>query len=405
MQLLSNSAEIETHLRRLIKSSEQVSFAVAWASRNTKCCDLLLKHQGKIKLAVVGTHFYQTDPEFIADFRQHPNLRFQLTTSGVFHPKTYLFESGSEWHAIVGSANFTQGGLRGNTENAVLVSHGDIGAVAFKEELLAFLQGQFNGAHQFSEDKLAAYRQVWGNQQRRLSRLSGDYASKPGDKPRKRALLEVPQIALSWEAFFDQVKNDTHFKVADRVRVLQAARDAFATGLPFKDMDDWNRQLIAGIAPEKDFDWRLFGSMGGYGLFASAVNSRDPHLSSALDAIPFDGDVTKKHYETYLRDFRKSLDVASGTGAVTRLLAMKRPDVFICLDGENSKKLRNSFGIRPQVTPDNYWDQVVVTIQDAAWWLAERPAEDPIAQAVWDGRSAFLDVLFYAPEKPVADLK
>ena len=102
--LLTTSTAIEGQLRRLIWSSEQISLAVAWASRNTECCNLLFRNQEKIKLAIVGTHFYQTDPDFIADFREHPRLRFQLATHEVFHPKCYLFEGNDEWTAIVGSA-------------------------------------------------------------------------------------------------------------------------------------------------------------------------------------------------------------------------------------------------------------------------------------------------------------
>lgn len=404
MQFLSTASEIEKTLGQLIRRCDQLSLAVAWASRNTRCCDLLHRYQHKIEAAIVGTHFYQTDPEFIADFYMHPKVRFQLKPNGVFHPKTYFFQFGYSWSALVGSANFTRGGLGGNAETAVLVSKEDLGADEFYGSITAFLDEEFERATIFSETKLDAYRVVWAKQQLRLRRLSGDYGTSPNDKPSDRSPLEVEELALAWPDYVDRIKEDPHFHVEDRLRLLTKAREVFATQVPFSRMPLRDRQLIAGFSAKKDFDWRVFGSMEGYGEFKKAVNSGNQNLSDALDEIPMEGDVSEKHYRAYVSRFREALSIKDGTGAITRLLALKRPDIFLCLDSENRRKLTKSFGISGKLTPDNYWGQVIHRIQDAAWWLVDRPTNDAIAQGVWDGRTAFLDVLFYSPKKPIAKL-
>ena len=68
--------------------------AVAWATVDFEVFRLLVKNKKKIKKMIVGTHFYQTAPEFIETFLAHPNVRFILPTGGesVFHPKIYVFE-------------------------------------------------------------------------------------------------------------------------------------------------------------------------------------------------------------------------------------------------------------------------------------------------------------------------
>ena len=93
MRFLSTGAEIDTALRALTKKCTGLRWAVAWASHGFPLCDLLVKHRAKVKQLTVGVHFYQTHPDFIAEFLDHDAVRFVMNPSGVFHPKLYLFEN------------------------------------------------------------------------------------------------------------------------------------------------------------------------------------------------------------------------------------------------------------------------------------------------------------------------
>ncbi|MCI0541092.1 MAG: phospholipase D family protein [Verrucomicrobiales bacterium] len=112
MKVLTKTAEMSRELVRLIEECSSCQVAVAWASIGFTAFDLLLKHSAKVARMIVGTHFYQTNPQFIEAFYKHPNVRFIMRSDGVFHPKVYLFlKAPGQWECLIGSPNFTQGGF------------------------------------------------------------------------------------------------------------------------------------------------------------------------------------------------------------------------------------------------------------------------------------------------------
>lgn len=64
-RVLTTSEEIQGELVRLIQDHKHLHWAVAWASTGFRAAKVLLKHKQKIERMVVGTHFHQTDPEFM----------------------------------------------------------------------------------------------------------------------------------------------------------------------------------------------------------------------------------------------------------------------------------------------------------------------------------------------------
>src|SRR4051794_26315302 len=99
-------------------------------------------------------------------------------------------------------------------------------------------------------------------------------------------------------------------------------------------MPDNARRGIAGIDRNDDFDWLWFGSMKGAGYYKQAINQNNRQLSGALDEIPLEGEVTRNHFERYLSLFRGAFE-RWGIATATRLLAIKRPGYFVCLDSKN----------------------------------------------------------------------
>ncbi|MGD1073939.1 MAG: hypothetical protein ABSB15_27830 [Bryobacteraceae bacterium] len=82
MKLLTTSREIEAEFGRLLDQHTQVSFAVAWASIGFSRYDQFVKHRRKLIRAVVGVHFYQTHPDFIAEFMGDDRVRFVKQPDG-----------------------------------------------------------------------------------------------------------------------------------------------------------------------------------------------------------------------------------------------------------------------------------------------------------------------------------
>jgi len=136
-------------------------------------------------------------------------------------------------------------------------------------------------------------------------------------------------------------------------------------------------------------------------MFKQKINQNNQHLSDALDLIPLDGSISKTHYMAFLEEFLRAFpNDRDGIATATRLLAMKRPDTFLCYNQANREKLESEFGIRmPRFKGQNknyevYWDEVIERIHDCVWWQSDEPVDEIEAQA-WRGRAAMLDAITY----------
>lgn len=406
MQILKSAAQIDSTLRRLARKHERYSWAVAWASVGFPAHGLLVQKGQRIHRLVVGTHFFQTHPDFIEQFNSHPRARFVLNTSGVFHPKVYLFESGREWAAIVGSANFTAGALSKNAEVAVLVSSEDDGAADALRALRGQIDEYWDTGRKLDANEVAGYRVMW---EKRLDarRQLGDVVASGAQKgaPRGRSALEIPTLTMPWPEFVRRVRAERSPSILrGRLDVLAHARQQFAGGRHFSELSDVARKRIAGTTYESlredgpDPDWVWFGSMRGAGTFKALVAENNADLSLALDAIPCDGPVSRGDYDEFVRHFRRAFagrpGAPAGIGTGSRLLAMKRPDTFVCLDSKNEAGLRRAFGYRGTCRLDDYWGKIIEPVRQAAWFQVEPPAHAEEAE-IWQGRVALLDALYY----------
>src|SRR3546814_15235963 len=80
----------------------------------------------------------------------------------------------------------------------------------------------------------------------------------------------------------------------------------------------------------------------------------------------------------------------------TRLLAMKRPDVFVCVNGGNTPGLAEALSFAPTtITLENYWARVIESIRQAPWYWVDRPTGRDTA--LWDASDAMLAAHSYRP--------
>lgn len=400
MRILTTAAEINHELMRLIEECSSCQIAVAWASVGFGFFDQLMSDGGKIRRMVVGTHFYQTHPSFIEAFLPHENVRFVKATDGVFHPKSYFFEfADSTWECIVGSSNLTCGGLKSNDEMAVLITSADQGADSSLSELSATFDAYWEKASRFTPSELEAYRQAWKRKQPILKRLSGKFGDPKHDSDDSgKPPLDVPILSMTWEQYFNEVESEKdHHTLEGRLKVIQGTGRLFADHEHFRDIELIGRRKIAGLIDDEDdgVNYLWFGSMKGAGKFWKAINENDEHLSSALDLIPATGTITRETYLAYIDEYRRAFpEGRHGIATATRLLAMKRPDLFVCLDARNETGLCKAFGIRRNVGYEEYWDSVIERILESTWWNAPTP-ESGNERAVWLARAAFLDSIYY----------
>ena len=392
MRLISTNTELERTLRRLTSYRSDSAFAVAWASSHTRLFAEILANRSRISRAVVGTHFYQTDPGVLDAFVGAPNVRFITQPSGVFHPKVFAFWSASGWDVIVGSANLTAGALTTNAEAVLLVSGKAGDDDSLLTEVRTLIDGYWARAEQMDDEGAAAYRRIWQQQQQSLRRLSAVYGKKAPSKPP----LASSVMGMSWEQFFDRVTKDRHHGFQERCALLESVRLAFRQHQLFAQMPEGTRKTVAGIPGADDDRWPWFGSMKGAGYFKQAIGTNNPDLGGAVDAIPLVGQVSRSEYDAFIGGFGQAFPKGGdGVAVASRLLALKRPDQFVCLDSKNCRSLCADFGITAAgMDYPRYWDDVIERVRDTPWWNAPRPT-DPVQQGVFDGRVAMLDAIFY----------
>lgn len=401
MKILTTAGDIGEELVRLIRAYSACQIAVAWAGVGFAAFDLLVKHHSKIERMVAGTHFYQTHPQFIEAFLHHPGVRFVLNPDGVFHPKVYLFETdGGEWECLVGSPNLTSGGVGGNDELALLVSSDDHDAEATLTGVKDTIAGYWEKAKRLTHDEFRAYHEAWQRKQAALRSVQGRFGNPDREDDRGRTTLDVPILRMTWADYYERVRTEKDHSAHDhsmegRLKVIRAVGRLFAGHRRFQDIDLEGRLRIAGLATGEGVHYLWFGSMRGAGKFWQAVNNNDENLSLALDAIPSGGEVSRAMYLRFIERYRKAFpDGRDGISTATRLLAMKRPDTFICLDARNKEGLCDAFGISRGVSYEVYWDSIIERVMDSAWWCVPMPRPG-VEREVWEARAAFLDSLFY----------
>lgn len=388
--------ELGARLAVLAKDCDAMEWAVAWAQPN-EVGAAARRYQRKFTRLVIGTHFYQTSPEFLAYFEHLPAARMMLPTGATFHPKVYLFAlPDGRMAAAVGSHNLTAAAFTRNIEASVLLV-GEATDRAFVR-LQAFVARQWTSAVGIAEHLFAYRVQHAANKDKRDALESFHPLPRPTEQ-------DVSPLGWSWEEFVRRVRAPAALNLRDRLRVLEGAQTLFDTNPAFGAMSVLERKAITGtyhkLEPKlDDRPWAWFGSMVGHGDLRYLVNQQPAGLSAALDQIPFTGEVTLADYRGFVTRFRRAFHAASRGGrypSATRMLAMKRPDYFVAVNSRNVHGLGAALGFGPTtLTLDNYWERVTDPIMLSQWWQARAPIRGQERQ-IWDGRAALLDAVFYRP--------
>lgn len=383
---------------RLIRGSIRFDVAVAWAGKN-KVVDAMLAANQKIRHIVIGTHMYQTDPVALRSFMACKGVRYVEPSGRLFHPKVYIFQLPTGFAMVVGSHNLTGSAFEGkNIEVSVLIEMQNKEDVFI--DLEEFVKNSYRNAKVIDEDFLFAYEvqyRVNRNNRKSLEKFS------PLKKPRDST--HASPLDISWPTFVKRVKDDRHHSFDGRLLILVKAEELFKKYESLANMSVYERKAIAGTYGSKepqldDLPWGWFGTMVGLGSFTTLINNQPKRLSKALDNIPFDGDITEDHYKKFVREFIFAFKEQARTGGVstaTRLLVMKRPDVFVCVNDANRTGICNAFGSAPStLSLENYWERVITPMQNSPWWLCSRP-RGSLSGSIWDNRAALIDCIYYDP--------
>lgn len=394
--------EFREKLEALMNEYDEFFWAVAWCSV-TEPSKNFFRYREKFNCVSFGIAGCFTDPDFLDEMVGEENAKvISKVPSGIFHPKIYGFRSNERMAAIVGSANFTTGGLENNTEALVLIE-GAAGE-SFFQDLVQFTNECASSGNIVTGEYAAEYK-IRCEQASRLKRPPRD----PMDGFNSRGLTSGSSDlnAMTWDEYVAKVKAGQHHDVEKSLCMLRVAQSWFASEKSFADLDIGKRKAICGRShgnqiPEelRELDWGRFGSMQGFGDLGTLINENEPFLARAIDQIPKKGTVERPHYDAFLLDYVRAFESKTNKGRISsasRLLAMKRPDVFLCICDGNKEGAAKFFGFKKsKLSFENYWDWVVEPIRASDWYNTLKPSTPDIESELWESRVAMLDSLLYS---------
>jgi len=395
---LLNAKAVAKRLEQLIEDHSEIHVAVAWGY-NGYLSDCLLRNKNKFSSVTFGLAFCQTDPDLIDRLIGVKNAFVADGGNKTFHPKLYYFRTGDVAEAIIGSSNFTRGGMDKNWEASVHIK-GSWNAPFFSQTRDCL--ESYAGLRKAVCKNLAESYRLQFDAARTLQKPRNPILPGPG---LPAAQLNSPLVKMRWDEYINAVKASPHHNLDARLSLLRECQIMFASVKSFAELSSSQWKALAGVIGSKQkldagldgHDWGWFGSMKGMGDFANRISEQDAFLTRAVDCIPRYGDVSKAQFEDFCRNFLQAFTNSSRIGSVptaTRLLAMKRPDTFVCISKPNMAGLSDGLAF-PKTTLDleNYWDRVIEPIRISPWYNAPRPTGE--YAELWDGRAAMLDAIYY----------
>jgi hypothetical protein len=401
--VLKTSSDLCRVFREACRSADEMWIASAWA---TTACDVagsISRRRDCLRAFVVGLDFHQTDPEILRRFGASVRV---LRVPGVFHPKAYLFRQGSKFVSIVGSSNLTVGGFGVNAEvNLVVRGRTDN---PLYEALRRTIENLWDRARTLRKVEIEDYARAYArlrSLRARLTRFTPARQTRRAVRAlvrRERLGLKPPEsLQVPWVEFERLLlAQERDRKRGLRVRmtpagpsflsVSQGARKLFNTKRTLARMAWEERRQVAGLHGHHLY----FGAMRAAGAFQKILRQSPGRLDKALDTVPRRGEVTRRQFDHF---FRKLPAAGVGIGTATRLLAMKRPDRFLCVNDGNIPRLSAHFGVTQASLQEfeGYWN-LLTRVWRCDWFFAPRP-RTPLSAALWDSRVALLDAIYYNP--------
>lgn len=235
---------------------------------------------------------------------------------------------------------------------------------------------------------------------RPINTLSNIYTSEEKTRKSEKNVLDTSILTYSWVEYFEKIKQDKHHGLTGRLDLLKEVHDIFVKYDDFLDIDIERRKWIAGLPNNLGDDhYAWFGTTKSNGNFAKAIGQGSQEFAKAINQIPLSGEISRNDFLEYI-EMCKSAGYKNPIGVSTRLLTMKRPDLFFCFNGANKPKICNELGISASKTPDvsaeKYWDEILMRIYDTPWFNSPRPKQKE-AQQAWLGRVALIDCIYYEP--------
>lgn len=371
MKFINNSNDLQDEFKKLCTRFYHYAWATAWAgdylNANFVPREFLKNDIPRMEYFVVGLHFYQTSPKFIKHFMNDDRVRFINETQGVFHPKVYFFynkneDTIEEWTAIIGSSNFTTGGFNKNIEANILISSEDTLNETGKE-ILNFIKSLWEEAKLFSENDYNKYLTTYNNTIKKRNSWS---AQKP---IRNNSHLINSFRHMSWEEYCKHIRHNAN-SYKSRIDILKEAGNIFKDNTWY-EISKTDKAHIGGYGKGiRNSGWANFG-WNTY-LQIKSKNINHELLANAMDSIPlYPEPIPMTKAMNIAKRICKAVSIDNSStdkvATFSRYMAMKRPDLFICCNGQNTN-LRKNYHVPEKLDFQSYFRLLLPRIYSDDWY-------------------------------------
>lgn len=386
ISVLKDADSHRESLRELMTWADDVRISCAWATAsegNSPHWKLLAPQ--KISRAVIGVEFAQTEPWVLRILNVGGRLRVGRSPAGTFHPKLYIGLKGGNVRALVGSANLTIAAFSRNVELGVMLE-GIAGDNPIAEILEAFEQHWASGMA-VDADWLETYTNIWH-----------DRPIAPALPAIKYDISSLRHLQMNWDAYYAYVMaQEKRLEIlridGDRSYMweLDKAAEAFADNARLADIPLPSRMVLMGLPSAST---GLIGNLSAAAGAKQYMRDTPEVIGRQLDRIPLNGLITIDLARSVVTELMSIKHVK--LSVATRLLTVKRPDVFVSVNRGSNPQLAQILNCQELSSAEDYL-RLLGELWELEWYRCKRPTDLHQAR-VWDRRMALLDSILYCPE-------
>lgn len=419
MKLLSTPDELFAEIDRLVTQctrDDKIKLVTAWATPG-RGLDRILRDRGPTIEAIVGISMAVTHPNALRQLDQYGYLRIaREQSSGLFHPKLFLFEYADHATLVTGSPNLTGAAFSCNTEVAISL---DIDA-AKASEVCRLFKRLWDKSTPFETFDIDEYETRFNRASSRSRLRDAESTTEAPAASSSNSLASGPMwgefFEADWPTLVDMLRSrldaqpglDSSFldgQTTSYLATIRAVRPLLRS--TFSSLNDIERRMLLGDTIKHDGRTVDYGPLGNLWSAREGFEGlRHPHTSSAHAAISVIDTLSTNSLDgidvpnalSRGEQFFTTLTAIHGYKAAfaTRFLALARPDVFFSLNSKSVGGIKLLFRLDPTESWDAYL-KCVSRLHAAKWYQPPRPSTSPDDE-LWDARIAILDAYVYVPD-------
>ncbi|MDP2486520.1 hypothetical protein [Pseudoalteromonas marina] len=213
-----------------------------------------------------------------------------------------------------------------------------------------------------------------------------------------------PVVSVFIEQHKDVIALDEQLRLASYVKSIreQSLKDMIP-----EDLLAFTGKHMASLDPSTyDFDVEWFASTKSAKVFHQLIGDLPGAFDEALANIPLEGDITHYEYQQFVAAYSKIFTDSSEKPTLapaTRLLAMRRPDIFTPITNSRLDALCSALAVTKLKNSDfeRYWQDIVKGIQAMSWYKMANASNELEEQLV--SIKALIPCFFYYADNKTPD--